>query len=325
MKSKQRKALLAVVFASHCLSLQLPTAAAKELEVTPSIAQQLTTDPQLTQELEAYYLLGLAKGYLNGFPLDSKKSEFINSGDSTWLNQPAQFDKALYDFAKDVSSNRNNAVIQESPAESARRRWLTNRAVEKAISETEKCSDGTQKIILYLVALAIFQSTGNGIGAENCNKLLEQNIKIYEGRKNIEPREAIAVSHALNSMANNIIPMTIPDLNPSKHPLEKQPTVRTFTNEEFERSEKLMRRATATLDRLPDNSHERRKGHRDLALWYQTLGKHQKADEEKKTLFILIGREDEELLYARPGSCGHLVWWENGGSEQSGTLACGMG
>ncbi|MFX5952806.1 hypothetical protein ABTE58_19195, partial [Acinetobacter baumannii] len=64
------------------------------------------------------------------------------------------------------------------------------------------------------------------------------------------------------------------------------------------------------LDRFPEHDDARRRVHRELALWYEATGKTEKSQREKQKLFALVGWEDDELLYPRSESCGHLVWWQ---------------
>lgn len=318
MKSQRRKALLSIAFASSLINSQPLEVAAKEVGLPLSAIQQLATNPKLTQELKAYYMLRLAEEYLNEVPPVLLESQFDGVGREDWLKRPEQLEKILRTYNENPPSP-SNPTSNESQSGTKQGKKLANLALNKALDETQKSSDTSQRLNLYLVACALFRQTGNANGVKNCNSLLEKNIKDCERRTNIELREAIAASYALNTMAKNIIPISIPDLH------HVEPANKLFTDEEFKRSERLLRRATAILDRLPTTTHERRKAHRDLSLWYQALNKPELAQKERKTLFSLIGREDESLLYPQLGACGHVVWWEKEGSSQSGQLACGMG
>lgn len=323
-ESTRKKALLAIAFAGSLISSQPLEVVAKDVELTPALIQQLTTNAPLTPELKAYHLLRLADAYLTAFPAEFLESEFKNFGNYEYLKTPEQLEKHLRGFAQSISTN-SDSLSNASPTEAVQRKTLAIEAVRNALFETEKCPDLIEKISLYLIASALFRKAENTVGVEKCNALLEKNIKACEEKPSIEQRQAIVVSYALNSMANSIIPVTIPDFDPNKHQFAKQPTIKPFTDQEFKQSEKLLLRATAVLDRLPTTTQERRKAHRDLSLWYQALSKPELADREKKTLFSLIGRDDDSLLYAQPGGCGHAVWWEKERLNPSGQLACGMG
>jgi hypothetical protein len=116
----------------------------------------------------------------------------------------------------------------------------------------------------------------------------------------------------LNAMAFGILPVIIPDQNSSGFKWEPTTPLEVFTEQEFKKSEKLKLRAAALTDTLDNQSHLRRKAHRDLALWYLQLGKMKLAENQKQTLFDLIGPREDSLLFPRVEACGELAWWHTG-------------
>ena len=45
-------------------------------------------------------------------------------------------------------------------------------------------------------------------------------------------------------------------------------------------------------------------------MWYQLLGKTERAEKEKQASFKLVGSNDDSLMYAQQGACGQLVRWQ---------------
>ncbi|MBI1268693.1 MAG: hypothetical protein GC193_14825 [Cryomorphaceae bacterium] len=76
-------------------------------------------------------------------------------------------------------------------------------------------------------------------------------------------------------------------------------------------------------DKLAEDSHFRRKAHRDMVLWYQQQGMSKAAQTEKEVLFDLVGIEDDRILYPLRVGCAKLIWWKDDSISETG--ACGMG
>ncbi|HIA55776.1 MAG TPA: hypothetical protein EYN91_27440 [Candidatus Melainabacteria bacterium] len=316
IRSKNQKAILSILFASGIVNSQLP-AASENSASTDSAIQQLATNPQMKPEVRAYYLLRLASCYLTDTPKRVVEGQFTNVRSNDWTFSTSE------KWVKLLTAFEETSRTQSIEAKNDDYRTLADVAIQKAMNELGKSSDAVPKLHMYLIASNLCQKIGNKEGELKCKKILEATIEASERNASTDEDQLIAVSSILTSMANNIIPVRIPDLDPKKNPWAQEPRVKQFTEKEFAESEKLKRRSVALADRLSPDSHERRKAHRDFALWYSALRKPQLAEKEKQILFKLVGSNDDDVLYARPAGCGHVTWWQK--PKQVGIMGCGMG
>lgn len=134
--------------------------------------------------------------------------------------------------------------------------------------------------------------------------------------------EAIdAVISLFDVLAYGLIPLRIADHELGQIKLDD--ATKSSTADRFVDAEALKLRGMVLADRLDMDSHVRRKAHRDLALWYQELGKVELAERQKERLFELIGVRNDRLLYPQSGGCGSLIWWKAEAPKYS--YDCGMG
>jgi hypothetical protein len=336
-KPMRSKALLAIAFAGGMLNSQLPTFSETETksESTDSIIQKIANSTQNSAESRAFYLLTLAHDYLieaNKTTVEAKFTRILNETDArSWpLSNPRVWESILVSWAdmvslearpKDLGFNARTEAKANSP--SKENLVFANTAIEMALTQLDKASEKYAKLNLYFIASQLFRRTGNTDGVRRCNEVLEEAFQSCEGGSPIDEEQTRATSSILNSMANGLLPVQIPDLHPRDNPLEEQTPVKPFTEKDFKESEKLKLRAVAMLDRLDTQNHLRRKAHRDLALWYKQLGKVESAEREKQILFELVGTKDDSILYPQQAGCGQLLWWVK--EKRVVDIGCGMG
>ncbi|MBP6746807.1 hypothetical protein KA344_16330 [bacterium] len=326
-KPAKAKALLAIAFAGNLLTAQLPALGQESPKGLASAIESITKSVRGTPEEKAYYLLQLAYCYITGGNAAALETQFKAGlgqlGNSNMFRFSPRGEHPLVSLANRVSllSHSAGAVAPTEIGKkkiSSEDRAVADKAIEAAIAQLGQGIKNTETLNLYLIASYLSRMTGNSQNEQKCNRILDDAIQACEGSKTVNSSQIKVFAQILNSMAYGLIPIQIPD----NHSLLRQQTM-VFDVKYFDESEKLKLRAAALLDRLPATDHERRKAHRDLALWYLKLGKDEKSLKEKQELFTLIGVEDDRMLYPTSGMCGHSNWWEVGTSIMSGL--CGMG
>lgn len=344
------KALLAIAFAGGVLNSQLPALSQSESksESTDSEIQKIAKDRKLSPKYRALYLLQLANENLpdsTQADMEAQLSYFWFAGDrrsrlnknKVWDEEDSFISRMMYPgrwiSASDRSGSESSPITDEKLA-------FANRAVGEALLQLDKSTEKFATLNLYVIASRLFQKTGNRDGVQRCERILEDALQTCEQNKHINETQITEATSALKRMANSLIPVYIPFRDPktvyitAREPkndpaqrlvLERvQPAeVKPFTQKDFLESEKLKLRAIAIVDRLPPENHLRRKAHRDLVLWYMQLGKNEMAEREKQLLFELVGIRDDSILYPQDGACGHIVWWQRGGTVTY--MGCGMG
>jgi len=304
-----------MAFAGSLLSAQQTALSENKLETSDSVIRQITDETQITPEARAFYLLNLASCYLNGMSRAAVEAQFASG-----LQEPnprrsglsSKWETILGSWANDISTKRFYPYVPEKNLA------LANEAIQDALIQVDKGSDNYAKLNVYFLASLFFEKSGNINGAKQCVKVLEKGFRSCEERSPVDEQEVKACASILNTMAFRRIPLLIPD-----HSYDLPKHVLDFTQEDFDASVKLKLRASAMVDRLPATNHQRRKAHRDLALWYLQLGKPNLADKEKEILFDLVGSKDDSILYPQQQGCGHFVWWEKPGTVFG--YECGMG
>jgi hypothetical protein len=340
-RASKRETLLAIMFAAGILQHQLPAEgnAPVKLQKTPepaqlneSAIQMIAKRTEMPAEVRAYYLLRLAEAYLANNDQKIVDDSF-RSIQPMHGNLLFKRGKVLDDWVLQVVENTegNKHGMSYTAGKSARQTSspsiikAADSAVLAALKQLEKVSNKTMILDMYLIAENLFKRTGNESGVQRCKKYLDNSILSCEKNPSVIGGEAVAVSTILNVMANRKIPVRIPDFSPETTPGARVPRVKPFSEADFRESESLKLRAAAIIDRLSPSSHERRKTHRDLVLWYLALNKPELAKVQKQILFQLVGTEDEDILYAKPGGCGHVSWWQTGKSYKGALIGCGMG
>ncbi len=329
-KPMNRKALLAIAFAGSVLNSQLPALSENDVESTDSVIQRIDNNALMKPEIRAYWLMRLASAYLERG--DKTKAEaqyqFVTKGPQTmwkweaglalWANQTS------LRSSNPKNNNKNDGIGDSHPVDDESS-VLANTAIKKALTQLEKTSNQFAKLNLYFIASRLFEKMGNAGEVRRCNEVLEGAFKSCEGSSPVDEQEVKAAYSVLDSMSYGLIPVQIPNLNPAENLFEaaQLKAVPPFTDKDFEESERIKLRAEKIADRLAATNDLRRKAHRDLALWYMRLGKTAKSEQEKQILFGLVGIQDDHILYAIQGACGHLIWWTTENKERG--LACGMG
>jgi hypothetical protein len=331
-KPARRKALLAIAFAGGMLNSQLP-ALSESIESTDSVIHQFENSTAMPPEIRAFYLLSLARGYLAGGDQATVEAQYTPVLNQSTRNWPFRrgWETVLVPWAEQASlEGRLQSAKAEATSDSQPITKgglvLADTAVQKALRQLDRGSDKFAKLNMYFIASQLFQRARDTTGMHKCNKVLEEAIEACEGDSPIDEQQIKAAASILNTKAYGFIPVHIPDQNPKDlffRQRQRQTEVKSFTERDFQESEKLKLRAVAIVDRLATTNDLRRKSHRDLALWYAELGKKELAEKEKQVLFELVGCNDDSILYPQQAGCGDLVWWQK--EHTIPGLLCGMG
>lgn len=320
-----------MAFASSMLNAQHPALSESPAVSADSIIQTLATNSQMKPEVRASHLLRLASCYLTNTPLNVVDAQFANIRADVWVfSDPEKWESNIENWADQISRDvratssgtKTKLASQLDPRSISNRKFvLANTAIQKAMAQLEKTSESFAKLNLYYIASRLFQKIGNTDATQKCNKVLETALQACEKNKNADVEQIRAASSVLNLMANELISIRVADAN---SPLELQMIEKKpFAEMVFKQCEQLKLRSVAVADKLPAKDHNRRKAHRDLAIWYMVLGNNEKAVQQKQILFKLVGVKDDNVLYPHQVGCGHLAWWVTKRSSFHG--ACGMG
>jgi hypothetical protein len=333
----RKKALLAVAFVSGLLNPAIPVVAQNASKSSDQVIEQVAESPKLTPELRAYCLLLIASRYLAGNDNTAVNEQFTNvaagtaSVQSFFSPRNKLWDFNLVSFADQVS--RSHATIQrikkletvtDPLSISDQNVVLADAAINKALSILDQTSDKFAKWNMYFIAMRLFQTMDNVEGTQKCDKILEAAFQSCEDATPVPDDQRKAAVSVLNSMANGIIFVPIPEKKTDYDPPLTGEQLAFFTESDVLASEKLKLRAAAIADRLPITDDLRRKTHRDLALWYAKLGKEQMSVKQKEVLFELVGIKDDRILYPYVEGCAFTIWWV---THRTGTttIDCGRG
>ena len=314
-----KRALLAIAFTAGLLSSPSAIFAANKDETTDSVVQKIVSNAQMTPEVRAFYLLKIASVSLAGDSKTNVAAQYAavaNDQDKTYVFMARRWEAFLAPWADQLS------LEGCKPAHGSNS--VANAILQKAILQLDQSSNKLAKLKMYFIASRLFQKAGNNAGMQQCNKILDEVFHSCEASTPIDEEQTKAAIAVLDSMANGLITVQIPDYNPKSNPAyAKEIAVRPFSDKDFNTCEKLKLRGVAMADRLDTKNHTRRKAHRDLALWYMQLGKTAKAEKEKQILFDMVGFKDDNLLYPQSKGCGEQVWWQK--EQKLAVYACGMG
>lgn len=329
-KLTRKKALLAIAFASGMLNSQLPVFPQSKVNASDSIEQRIVKNTNIAPEIRALYLLRLAREYVNNThksEVETRNTYLANEVSKSWT--PDTWEMI-------VSSWTNQLPVNEEPVKGVRipnsliansrptpeNLLLANSSINLALEQLDKSLDMFARLGLHFIAWRLYSETGNVAGLKRCSKALDADFENYKENETFDEEQINMTSSILNLLANSLIPVSIPNLDPAEFSLRKK-EILPFTERDFKESEMLRRRAVEMTDRLDPQNDVRRKAHRDLVLWYYLLGKTETAEIEKQILFELVGIKDDSILYPQSGTCGHLVWWRKPGYSSGGY--CGMG
>jgi hypothetical protein len=329
MPSTRSRALIAIAFAGGFLNTHLPTHAYGSSESSNSTISEISNSTNITPEWKAQWLLRLASEYLISQDAFAVEAKYIHMGSAptpSLFSKKSRREDMLVHWANQVSLEENrrirgsyidNGITTDSRPLVKENLSLSHNAIQKALMQLEQDNDQFSKLNLYFVASTLCEKAGDLKGRRKCIAVLSQAFQACELHSQIDESLIKASSSVLNSMAYGLIPIEVPDGSP---PLQTE----FFTEQNFRECEKLKLRALAMTDRLDAKNHLRRRAHRDMAIWYQTVGKQDLAEAEKQKLFELVGFKDDNILYPQPGACGSYVWWQKTVISSLGDQ-CGMG
>jgi len=278
--------MLALAFAGGMLNSQATALSQNGAAATTSIIQQIASDNELRPEARVFYLLQLADRYLHDG--DRAKVEAVYAQIEASPGRMRILDRRrgmmLEVLADSVSTPLQSVKTESNAKKTDENAALADTAVQKALLQLDLVDDNFARFNTYYIASRLFEKTGNVDAMKKCNQLLDELFQSCQSDSPIDQDRIKTATSILNSMAYGFIPVRIPDQS-----YFVPPTIKPFTEQDFEESEKLKRRAIALVDRLDPTEHLRRKEHRDLTLWYMQLGKTEQAEREKQILFELPG------------------------------------
>jgi hypothetical protein len=330
-KISQRRALVAILFAGGILNQQVPASSRDKSESADSVIQQTSIDRESAPEDQAFDLLMLANRYLNGVSPIEAEVKFKRSWTQPGRNwTTSRMQARLVSWADELSSGGRFTMFGTfrttacpSTAVSDGNREFANVAVRKAVEQLDQVDDKFAKLNMYLIAFQLSKKADDKDEAQNCKNVLEKAFKGCETNLHADEEQIRVASSVLNSMANTLIFVHIPDVKPDGILGGRQALIEHYADKDFKESEKIKLRALALVDRLDARNDLRRKSHRDLSLWYEQLGKKELAEREKQILFSLVGCQDDCILYPQRGGCDDLVWWHREPVKRN--YDCGMG
>lgn len=312
----RKKALLAIAFAGGLIS-PLPPAIAKETIKHKSAVEQFATSTMNFPEQHAYRLLELAMRCLDGADCASVEAEFdgrANQKGMSWVED--SFERYIITIAEQQASKAKAGATRIRPDENN----LANSAIKEALNQIGKSKLFYPRLSFTFIAACLYHRLGNIAGEQECNKLLDAAVREAETMSSLSAAQARATLALQDFRAFAIIPLSIP--NHPRFQLE-EPKIGKPTEADFKAAERIKLQGVAIADKLQASEHVRRKAHRDLALWYEGLGRRQLAEKEKLALYKLVGFQDEKVLTPQIVGCGDLLWWQKEASNM--TYDCGRG
>lgn len=323
----RKKAIVAIAIASGTVNLQLPASAKKPIQSQPVLVTDYIKSTYASPETKAYSLLSIANQCLNGAQKTNVEKQF-GTVDTPLAYDPLKFrrwDYLLQALMQQVSQKAYEEVLNTARGQARLPEKIGRDELNLAIQATKdayqllkQSNSDENRLELLFIAACIQQRLGNMKEAEIYTQTIDQELRSFEEAKNVGIARAEAAVNVLNAKSYGIIPMQILDFKTTA-----TPNIKAFSAEEFKASEALRLRALAIADKTPSTEHVRRKAHRDMVLWYQTLGKTKLAEKEKQVLFELVGFENENALYPNNKGCGVLEWWQ--AESIPCTRLCGMG
>ncbi|MGD9683369.1 MAG: hypothetical protein AB7W16_19560 [Candidatus Obscuribacterales bacterium] len=329
----RRKALLAIAFAGGLLGNQLPVLAEPAVEPSKSLIQELVSHSEVSPEERAYWLLRLAVSYLsdgNTPELGARYRQIVSN--LVRRSRPLQkhSERMYVAWAEQISAG----VMRADDGTKHKIEWrtdarqdesvvLADTAIRQALSQLDQTKEEFAKLHLYFIASRLLRMTGDRKAIQQCDREIEEFFQSCEGPSPAGEERIKAAVSVLNLMAYGIVPIHIPDLEWEERFGNRKGKIEPVSDRDVEESERLKLRSAAMVDKLPSDSHLRRKTHRDLALWYIKLGKTEKGEREKQILFGLVGCFEDRILYPKSPGCGRLIWWQ---VEPMAFMSnCGMG
>lgn len=323
----RKKALIAIAIASGAINPQLSISAKEPSESQTVLITDYIRSTYVSPEIRAYFLLSIANQCLDGI----KKSEvekLFGPVDNVLRSNPFRIrgrDNFPNHWLQLVSTKAHEKLIEaatgkaRTPEKPGKEELdLASKATKEAYQLLKGSSSDEYRLELLFVASCMQQRLGNMKEAETYTQTINRELRSYEAAKSVRIAQAQSAVAVLNAKSFAIIPVQILDYKTTA-----KPNIKPFSEEEFKVSEALRLRAVAIADKTPSTEHVRRKAHRDMVLWYQTLGKTKLAEEEKQMLFQLVGFKNDNALYPNHKGCGQVDWWQE--KPIASTFDCGMG
>ena len=335
-KPSKKRAALAILFAGGLLHSQQPALSkpVPSLVAKESVVAQLVESPKCSPQQRAEWLLRLSIAYLGNETDAEVENRFrkvvgeLDRGSfgfgrrrNDFLIMDAQR-AATGEAFKSKPSQVGAADKSRSTESSARRKSLALHALEAALYQIDLTPDVLARLNLYFIASCVYERAGQSDKVKECNAIIDGAISACENTSSPEEKLVNAVVVVLDSRAYKFAPIKVPYQHMSSFTLPGN-SPDSVSEADFKAAERLKLRAAALADRLPADSNTRRHVHRDLAVWYQLLGRKQLASEERNTLYKLVGVESESILNPQVGGCGMLVWWQK--DPIAHNFDCGMG
>lgn len=316
----RRKALLALAFSGNLVCSPLLAQGEDHPPGTIDlVVQQISTNAEIAPEMKVRTFLVIALQALQGETearLINTFSPFIGMKHSHREVRRESLEAGIGQLTQKATEQLKADLGHQS--HDNKDIATANLATQKAVDILDTCKDEFLKPNYYFIAANIFRKTGNTEAMIKCTNLVDDCIKASENKKEELNDNRIRASFLLlNSMAYALLP--VPEETISM-PAE---AAACYSEEIFKKSENLKLRALAIIDQLAPSNHARRKGHRDMVLWYIACRKYVQASEQKLILFNLVGVSDDRILYPVQAACGHVIWWSL--AKPNFDEMCGMG
>ena len=259
---------------------------------------------------KAYFLLLLARSCLSGLSYTELEEQYgqvlEGSAGSYFRRKLRRFKEALLTSANQVAGQEFQSEI-DSIALSKEQAELASEALQQALILLDNSEKIFARIHMLFIVSRLFKELNDFEGMRRCDAYIEAAVKATEEDDSASEEAIDAVISLFDVLAYGLIPLRIADHELGQIKLDD--ATKSSTADRFVDAEALKLRGMVLADRLDMDSHVRRKAQRDLALWYQELGKVELAERQKERLFDLIGVRNDRLLFPQSGACGSLVWW----------------
>ena len=323
-----KRALMAILLAGGFLHSDAPVYSLPESNSQESgsqIVERIIQNDSLSPATRTYRLLNLAGSLLKGGNYDEVIKSFSHRSRAVTFSMSPRM--ALMFKRSWVSQANQAAKLALSPGANKpdlpeENVALVREALSKALPLIDESTDPFFRLNMYLIASGRFRELGDIENAEKCDDAIQTYIRACELDPSAHADQLEAAASVLDSEAWAYVQVPISDRRPSSA-RDSIVEPQACSDESFEKSQKLRLRALALLDKLGPESHLRRKAHRDMALWYQALGKTEMARAQKEILFDMVGIHSDEILYPQSLGCGHLAWWKVASTLKM--VGCGMG
>lgn len=315
----REKALLAVMLAAGVVgfaqsAIAVDAGADEQSESIRFSIHSVAENKEIAPADRAYRLVLFANQLQNGGSASDAQVQLLRDESTTYRRSLEEGSSKMSALAYSICRSAKSPV-RKGVTSSIQRRELAVSALTSAVALAPGC-DRKSAMPIYQSAGSLFEALNKTESARQCDEQLEKLIKQCEEDKNLDVEEVRAAAAALNTMGSSAASFSFWGRNAAK-------TFSKTSDEEFRRNERYRLRALTLLDRLPASDHQRRLGHRDLAVMYAAQGETELADKQKQVLFDLVGIADDSILNPQNTGCGQITWWRI--KKVSTGMLCGMG